>query len=263
MSPNIYTPCSACGASLSDSEWRHHLRVCPSCGAYQPLGAHERLDLVLDKGSKSELDADLFGNDPLSFDGYADKLAGLQKKTNLTEAVVTALGEIEHMPVVVGVMDSRFLMGSMGIAVGEKITRAVELAQEKRLPLILFCASGGARMQEGIYSLMQMVKTSAAVADFQADGGLYISVLTHPTTGGVIASFASLGDIMLAEPGALIGFTGPRVIEQTIGQRLPEGFQRSEFQMEHGFVDQIVKRGDMRAVLAKLLRLHDCGVNNR
>lgn len=263
MSPDTLTPCSACGAPLSAAEWRHHLRVCPSCGAYQPLGAHERLDLVLDKNSKVELDADLFGDDPLSFSGYSDKLAALQEKTGLTESTVTALGEIEHMPVVIGVMDSRFLMGSMGVAVGEKITRAVELAHEKRLPLILFCASGGARMQEGIYSLMQMVKTSAAVADFQADVGLYISVLTHPTTGGVIASFASLGDITLAEPGALIGFTGPRVIEQTIGQRLPEGFQRSEFQMEHGFVDQIVKRSDMRATLAKLLRLHDCGVSSR
>ena len=238
-----------------------NLRVCPACGAYQPLGAYERLHLVLDENSLEELDADIAGDDPLFFPGYEEKLDGLREKTGLTEAVVTAKGRITGIPVVTGVLDSRFLMGSMGTAVGEKVTRAIELAHTHHLPLILFCASGGARMQEGVFGLMQMVKTSAAVADFKADGGLYISVLTHPTTGGVIASFASLGDITLAEPGALIGFTGPRVIEQTIGQRLPEGFQRSEFQMEHGFVDAIVQRSDLRRTLHQLLRLHECGVN--
>ena len=181
-------------------------------------------------------------------------------KTGMREAAVTVVGDIERMPAVVCVLSSAFFMGSMGVAVGEKLTLAIEYARDHRLPLIIFSASGGARMQEGILSLMQMAKTSAAVADFQAAGGLFISVLTHPTTGGVIASFASLGDIMLAEPGALIGFAGPRVIEQTIGQKLPEGFQRSEFQQEHGFVDQIVPPHQMREVLSRLLRLHKSGV---
>ena len=261
MSAEAMTPCSACGKLLTGAQWRDNLRVCPECGAYQPLGAFERLHLVLDEGSMKELDADIAGDDPLCFPGYEEKLDGLREKTGLSEAVVTACGNIEGIPVVTGVLDSRFLMGSMGTAVGEKITRAVELAKMHRRPLIFFCASGGARMQEGIFSLMQMVKTSAAIAAFKDAGGLYISILTHPTTGGVIASFASLGDITLAEPGALIGFTGPRVIEQTIGQRLPEGFQRSEFQMEHGFVDQIIPRDALRETLGRLLRLHNYGVN--
>jgi len=212
--------------------------------------------MILDPGTQAELNADLVGGDPLAFPGYVDKLCDQRMKTGMREAAVTVVGEVEHMPAVVCVLSSEFFMGSMGVAVGEKMTLAVEYARDHRLPLIIFSASGGARMQEGILSLMQMAKTSAAVADFQAAGGLYISVLTHPTTGGVIASFASLGDVMLAEPGALIGFAGPRVIEQTIGQKLPEGFQRSEFQQEHGFVDQIVPPQEMRAVLAKLLRLH-------
>ena len=212
--------------------------------------------MILDPGSMVELNADLVGGDPLSFPGYLDKLGDQRMKTGMREAAVTVVGDIERMPAVVCVLSSAFFMGSMGVAVGEKLTLAIEYARDHHLPLIIFSASGGARMQEGILSLMQMAKTSAAVADFQAAGGLYISVLTHPTTGGVIASFASLGDIMLAEPGALIGFAGPRVIEQTIGQKLPEGFQRSEFQQEHGFVDQIVALQDMRTVLAHLLRLH-------
>ena len=224
--------------------------------APEMLTARERLDMVLDPGTAVELNADLVGGDPLSFPGYVDKLCDQRMKTGMREAAVTVTGEIERMPAVVCVLSSEFFMGSMGVAVGEKMTLAVEYARVHRLPLIIFSASGGARMQEGILSLMQMAKTSAAVADFQEAGGLYISVLTHPTTGGVIASFASLGDIILAEPGALIGFAGPRVIEQTIGQKLPEGFQRSEFQQEHGFVDQIVPPHEMRAVLARILRLH-------
>jgi len=226
----------------------------------EALTAQERFDLILDAGTQRELYADLVGGDPLAFPGYAEKLDAQREKTGMREALVAAEGEIEGMQAVVCVLSSAFFMGSMGAGVGEKLTRAVEHAKACRLPLIIFSASGGARMQEGIVSLMQMAKTSAAVADFQAAGGLYISVLTHPTTGGVIASFASLGDIILAEPGALIGFAGPRVIEQTIGQKLPEGFQRSEFQQEHGFVDQIVPPQEMRAVLAQLLRLHGCGV---
>ena len=180
----------------------------------------------------------------------------MRQKTGLSEAVVTATGRIEGRKVAVAVLDSRFLMGSMSAAVGEKVTRLIEHATRNRLPVVIFSASGGARMQEGILSLMQMAKTSAALARHSQKGGLFISVLTDPTTGGVTASFASLGDITLAEPGALIGFAGPRVIEQTIGQKLPEGFQRAEYLEEHGFVDQIVPRKQMRAVLAQLLTLH-------
>ena len=218
--------------------------------------AHERLSMLLDPGTRVDLNPALVGGDPLGFPGYPEKIGAQQDKTGMSEAAVTVVGEIERMRAVVCVLDSAFFMGSMGTAVGERITLAVEYAHEHRLPLIIFSASGGARMQEGILSLMQMAKTSAAIAAFQEDGGLYISVLTHPTTGGVAASFASLGDIMLAEPGALIGFAGPRVIEQTIGQKLPEGFQRSEFQLDHGFVDQIVPHDQMREVIARLLRLH-------
>ena len=224
--------------------------------APEHTGAYERLALVLDSGSMHELNQAVVGGDPLAFPGYEEKLLAQRVKTEMLEAVVTAEGTIDGMRCVVCVLDSAFFMGSMGVGVGEKVTLAVEYARDHARPLIMFSASGGARMQEGIFSLMQMAKTSAAVADFKAKGGLYISVLTHPTTGGVAASFASLGDIMLAEPGALIGFAGPRVIEQTIGQTLPEGFQRSEFQQEHGFVDAIVELKDMKATLSQLLKLH-------
>ena len=225
--------------------------------ALDPISARERFALILD--SWTELYGDVVGGDPLAFPGYLQKMEAQRVKTGLNEAFSCAVGSLDGARVVVGVLDSAFFMGSMGVGVGEKVTLAIEYARDHRLPLILFSASGGARMQEGILSLMQMAKTSAAIADFQAAGGLYISVLTHPTTGGVSASFASLGDIMLAEPDALIGFAGPRVIEQTIGQRLPEGFQRSEFQQAHGFVDRIVGRSELRGVLAQLLRLHGYG----
>ena len=221
-----------------------------------PLGGWARLNLVFDEGTARELAMEAHGEDPLGFPGYADKLAAQRAKTGLDEAAVAAEGRIGGERAVVCALDSRFMMGSMGTGVGERVTRAVEHAAAHRLPLIIFSASGGARMQEGVFSLLQMAKTSAAIARFQEAGGLFISVLTHPTTGGVTASFASLGDITLAEPGALIGFAGPRVIEQTIGERLPEGFQRSEFQLAHGFVDQIVPRERMRETLALLLRLH-------
>jgi len=235
------------------------LSVCPKCGYHFPIGAYYRLSTILDPGSFRELHPRLPAGDPLSFPGYRAKLESSQRKTGLTEAAVTATGTIGGRRCVVGVLDSRFLMGSMSAAVGEKITLAIEFAAKSRLPLILFAASGGARMQEGILSLMQMAKTSAALARFSEKGLLYISVLTDPTTGGVTASFASLGDIILAEPGALIGFAGPRVIQQTIGETLPEGFQRSEFQMEHGFVDAVVPRAEMRDTLSRLLRLHEKG----
>ena len=251
-----FVECKQCGRRAARTLWARSLYVCPNCGYHMPIGGYYRLSLVLDHGSFRELDADLAPQDVLHFPQYPDKLTAAAAKTGLKEAAVTATGKIGGVQTVVAVLDSRFFMGSMSTAVGEKITRAVEYAADKHLPLVIFSASGGARMQEGIFSLMQMAKTSAALERFSRRGGLYISVLTHPTTGGVTASFASLGDIMLAEPGALIGFAGPRVIEQTIGEKLPHGFQRSEFQLEHGFLDQVVPRAAMKETLERILRLH-------
>ena len=251
--------CSACGEESPHLEWDRNLQVCPRCGFHAPVGAYYRLANILDPGSFQELEERLAPADPLAFPGYPAKLAALEEETGLRDAAVAALGRIEGRRAVFAVLDSRFLMGSMGTAVGEKVTRAAEYAARKKLPLILFSASGGARMQEGIFSLMQMAKTAAAIQQFQSRGGLYISCLTHPTTGGVTASFASLGDIMLAEPGALIGFAGPRVIEQTIKEQLPEGFQRAEYLLDHGFLDQIVPRQEWRSVLSRLLALHEKG----
>ena len=255
----VFQQCPACGTMVSERDLARALYVCPRCGHHHKIGAYPRLSMLLDPNTFQELDETLTGGDPLDFPGYPDKLSGLREKTGLTEAAVTARGKINGRPVAVAVLDSRFLMGSMGVAVGEKIARLAELARKQRLPLIICSASGGARMQEGILSLMQMAKTSAALERFSAAGGLYISVLTHPTTGGVTASFASLGDITLAEPGALIGFAGPRVIEQTIGQKLPEGFQSAEYLEEHGFVDQIVPRAQLRETISRLLVLHEKG----
>ena len=251
--------CPHCGGESQRKDVAAALSVCPLCGYHFPMGAYYRLSSVLDPGSFRELFTKVSAADPLAFPGYREKLSAAQRRTGLSEAVVTALGTIDGRKCVVGVLDSRFLMGSMSAAVGEKLTLAIEYAGKSRLPLILFAASGGARMQEGILSLMQMAKTSAALARFAEKGLLYISVLTDPTTGGVTASFASLGDIILAEPGALIGFAGPRVIQQTIGETLPEGFQRAEFQMEHGFVDAVVPRKDLRDTLIRLLKLHGKG----
>ncbi len=248
--------CPACGVSLAMQEFVENLMVCPKCGHHMPIGAYYRMSLLMDSHSFKELDSGLMGGDPLRFPGYLAKLAGFRQRTGLREAVVTAKGKIGGHNVVMAVLDSRFLMGSMGFAVGEKVTRAIIAAQKAKLPLIVFSASGGARMQEGIISLMQMAKTSAAVQRFSDAGGLYIVCMTHPTTGGVTASFASLADITLAEPKALIGFAGPRVIEQTIGQTLPEGFQRAEFLQEHGFVDEIVPRAQLKEKLTNLLNLH-------
>ena len=251
--------CPQCGGESERRAVAAALSVCPLCGYHFPMGAYYRLSSVLDSGSFRELNEKLTSNDPLHFPGYGAKLDAARRKTGMNEAAVTAVGTIGGSRCVVGVLDSRFLMGSMSAAVGEKLTLAIEHAIKNKLPLILFAASGGARMQEGILSLMQMAKTSAALARFAEKGLLYISVLTDPTTGGVTASFASLGDIILAEPGALIGFAGPRVIQQTIGQTLPEGFQRAEFQMEHGFVDAVVPRAQMRDTLSRLLRIHTQG----
>ena len=251
--------CPRCGQDSERKLVAQALYVCPKCGHHLPLGAYYRLSTILDPGSFRELNGKLSAADPLKFPGYREKLDAARRKTGLQEAVVTAAGTIDGRRCVVGVMDSRFLMGSMSAAVGEKVTLAIEYAAKNKLPLVLFCASGGARMQEGILSLMQMAKTSAALAQFSQKGLLFISVLTDPTTGGVTASFASLGAVILAEPGALIGFAGPRVIQQTIGETLPEGFQRAEYQDGHGFVDAVVPRSRLRETLSRLLRLHEKG----
>ena len=251
--------CPKCLRDIPIAQKEENLSVCPHCGYHWPIGAGRRLEILMDAGRYRELNADLCAADPLHFPGYPEKLAKAREATGMNEAVLTATGRIHGRRCVVCVLDGRFMMGSMGAAVGEKLTLAIEHAQRNRLPLIIFSASGGARMQEGILSLMQMAKTSAALRRFSEKGLLYICVLTDPTTGGVTASFASLGDVILAEPGALIGFAGPRVIEQTIGQSLPEGFQRAEFLMEHGFIDAIVPRSALRDALAKLLMLHEGG----
>ena len=251
--------CPACSRAVPRRELVANRYVCPLCGHHYPVGAYYRLSLILDKGTFRELDAGLASNDPLDFPGYETKLDQARRRTGMNEGVVTATGRMGGQRVAVGAIDSRFFMGSMSAALGEKATRLVEFADKYRLPLILFSASGGARMQEGILSLMQMAKTSAALERFSQRGGLYISVFTHPTTGGVTASFASLGDIILSEPGALIGFAGPRVIEQTIGEKLPEGFQTAEYLLEHGFLDAIVPRPQLRTTLLQILKLHGKG----
>ena len=224
--------------------------------ADEGLSAKNRIYYIIDKGSFIETNKKLKFSNPIEFPEYEEKYNKAVNKTNMNEAVITGIASIEGIKCVLAVMDKRFFMASMGRVVGEKITAAVELADRKKLPLIIYCASGGARMQEGIFSLMQMAKTSAAIEKFSSNGGLYIAVLTNPTTGGVTVSFASLADITLAEPKALIGFAGPRVIEQTIGKKLPEGFQTAEYLKEHGFIDEIVPIKEQREVLAKLLRLH-------
>ena len=251
-----WVKCDNCKEILYKEELHKNLSVCPNCGKHFRLSARRRIKQIADEGTFEEIGRDILTKDPLNFEGYLKKVELLKEKTKIEEAVKCGICEIEGEKAVLGVMDGNFLMGSMGSAVGERITLAIETAIKNKLPLIMFCVSGGARMQEGIVSLMQMAKTSSAIAKLNEAGILYISVFTDPTTGGVTASFASLGDIILAEPKALIGFAGPRVIEQTIKQKLPEGFQRSEFLLEHGFVDKIVERKDMKEVLAKLIRLH-------
>ena len=251
--------CNKCGGAIIAEDVKKDHYICPKCGGYFRVHARRRIEMVTDEGSFEEWDSDLQGGNPLEYKGYEEKLKKLQEKTGLSEAVVTGKAKIDGRETAIGVCDGRFLMASMGEAVGEKIARAVERATKERLPVILFACSGGARMQEGIVSLMQMAKTSAALKHHSDAGLLYISILTDPTTGGVTASFAMLGDVILAEPKALIGFAGPRVIEQTIGQKLPEGFQRAEFLLEHGFLDAIVERPQMKAVLSKILALHENG----
>ena len=251
-----WVKCSNCKEILYKEDVKNNFSVCPCCGKHFRISARRRINQIIDEGTFKELDEDMQTSDILKFEGYKDKIKLLQEKTNIKEAIKIGIGNIYGEKVAIGVMDSNFLMGSMGCVVGEKVSRLVEKAIENQLPVILFCVSGGARMQEGMISLMQMAKTSAAIAKLDEAGLLYISVLTDPTTGGVTASFASLGDIILAEPKALIGFAGPRVIEQTIKQKLPDGFQSSEFLLEHGFIDKIVERKDMKETLYTILRLH-------
>lgn len=257
-----WVKCDSCKEILYKEDVHKNYSVCPNCGKHFRISARRRLEQIVDENTFEEMDSNLQTTDPLQFEGYTKKIALLQEKTKINEAVKTGIGKINGEQAVISIMDGNFLMGSMGCVVGEKITRAIETAIEKRLPLIMFCVSGGARMQEGIISLMQMAKTSSALAKLDDAGLLYISVLTDPTTGGVTASFAMLGDIILAEPDALIGFAGPRVIEQTLKQKLPEGFQRSEFLLEHGFIDKIVTRKDMKDTLSQILKLHKGGNNN-
>lgn len=248
--------CNKCGSAIIAEDVKRGYYICPKCGGYFRVHAYRRIEMITDDGTFEEWDKELVGGNPMDYKGYPEKLAAVQEKTKLTEAVVTGKAEINGLETVIGVCDGRFLMSSMGEAVGEKIARAVERATKERLPVILFACSGGARMQEGIISLMQMAKTAAALKRHSDAGLLYISVLTDPTTGGVTASFAMLGDVILAEPKALIGFAGPRVIEQTIGQKLPKGFQRSEFLLEHGFIDRIVAREEQKTVLSEILQMH-------
>lgn len=252
----IYIKCPKCKQNIYRPDLKNTLGICTHCGYYYPLSARARLSFIVDKNSFKELDKDLIGGNPLEFEGYEEKISKYQEKIQQKEAVITGKAKIEEQDVVIAIMDSSFMMGSMGSAVGEKVTRAIETATKEQLPLIIFTASGGARMQEGIFSLMQMAKTSAALAKHHAAGLLYISVLTDPTTGGVTASFATLGDIILAEPGALIGFAGPRVIEQTLKEKLPEGFQRAEFLLQKGQIDAIVKRKELKKTLGMLLDFH-------
>lgn len=252
----LFEKCPKCHKRLSKQEIVQHSFLCPYCQHHFRLRAIERLHLTVDKGSFEEYFSSKKKSNPLEMPGYSEKLAENRLESGMDEAVITGIGKIKGYEYAIAIMDSYFLMGSMGTVVGEKITSLTELATKNRLPLIIFSTSGGARMQEGIFSLMQMVKTSAAIGRHHQAGLLYILVLTHPTTGGVSASFASLGDIIIAEPDALIGFAGPRVIKQTINQTLPKGFQRSEFLLEKGFVDQVVNRQELRERIAKLSKLH-------
>lgn len=234
-------------------------KICPNCGGHFRLGAWERIELTADENTFEEINKNLISKNPMDYPDYEKIIEKYQQHSGLKEGVVTGICKIEGFKTVLAVMDSNFMMGSMGSVVGEKVTRAIEKATELNLPIIIFTASGGARMQEGIISLMQMAKTSSALARHNEKGLLYITVLTDPTTGGVTASFAMLGDIILSEPKALIGFAGQRVIEGTINEKLPEGFQRAEFQLEHGFVDAIIERSELKETLGKILKLHLIG----
>lgn len=253
----LWTKCAGCSEALYNKALEENLKVCPKCGYHFTLDARERINTLLDADTFNEFDKDMISADPLGFKGpktYKDKVAEDQKATGLNDAVITGQGLLDNKKVIIGVTDSRFIMGSMGSVVGEKITNAIETATGEKAPIIIVSGSGGgARMYEGMFSLMQMAKTSLALSNHNKAGLLFISVLTNPTMAGVMASFAGLGDIIMAEPKALIGFTGPRVIEQTIKQKLPEGFQRSEFLLEHGLIDMIINRKVLKSTLSSLL----------
>lgn len=251
----MFTKCPQCQKSIYSKDLGHE-RVCPECGYSFRIRAKERIQLITDQDSFEEWDAEMAPSNPLDFPGYKEKWEKAQEKSHLNEAVVTGKATINGAPTVIGVMDATFMMGSMGHIVGEKITLAVERAMKEKLPVILFTASGGARMQEGIISLMQMAKISGALARHSEAGLLYVPVLTDPTTGGVTASFAMQGDIILSEPRALVGFAGKRVIEQTIKEKLPDDFQSAESVLENGFIDKIVPRNELKHVLGSLLKIH-------
>lgn len=251
----MWIKCNTCKSIIYKKEVTEY-KLCPDCDAHFRMSPEERIAITCDEGSFTELDSNMRPMNPMRYPGYDEVIENAQKKAGIPEAVVTGHAKIDGYEVVLAIMDSHFMMGSMGSVVGEKVTRAVEYATQYRLPIIIFTTSGGARMQEGIMSLMQMAKVSAALARHDEAGLLYVTVLTDPTTGGVTASFAMLGDIILAEPKALIGFAGQRVIQGTIHQKLPEGFQRAEFQLEHGFADRIVHRTKLKEELATILKLH-------
>lgn len=259
LNEGLWRKCSSCNNIIYNKDWEENLHVCPHCGFHDKLTGLERIQSLIDQDTFVETANNLVSGDPLRFhDGeisYTDRIKKAMDKTKLREAVITGYGELNGLPVEIAVMDFSFQGGSMGSVVGEKITLAIESATRNKRPLIIVSASGGARMHEGILSLMQMAKTSAALKLFSQNGGLFLSVLTNPTSGGVTASFAMLGDFILAEKGAFVGFAGPRVIEQTIRQKLPPGFQRSEFQLEHGFVDIIVERKDLKNKIAAIIEL--------
>lgn len=257
----MWCKCDDCGSILYKEDVDKNLSVCPNCNYHFKISPKERIDITFDKGTFKELYKNIGVRNPLDFPEYYDKVTKIQRKTHEDEGVVCGIGEINGIKVCTAIMSSFFMMGSMGTVVGEKITRIVEEAIRSKLPLIIFTASGGARMQEGMFSLMQMAKVSAAIAKHDLNKLLYITVLTHPTTGGVTASFAMEGDIILSEPKALIGFAGRRVIENTINQELPENFQTAEFLLEKGFVDRIVERSDMKETLYKILKLHEVNKN--
>ncbi|MBP0724049.1 acetyl-CoA carboxylase carboxyltransferase subunit beta [Bacillus sp. RG28] len=256
----VMTKCPKCKKISITKELQKNLKVCNGCGFHHQMSAFERIESLIDEDTFVEFDKDMISANPLKFPDYIEKLESDRKKTDLNEAIVTGKGTIDGLPVVIAIMDSRFRMGSMGSVVGEKITRAIERATEEFLPFIIFTASGGARMQEGILSLMQMAKTSAALKRHSENGCLIISIMTNPTTGGVSASFASLGDFNFAEPGALIGFAGRRIIEQTIREELPEDFQTAEFLLDHGQLDAVLPRNEMKSKLYTILTLHEGGV---
>ena len=259
----VFVKCEQCEASLYERVVKQNNHVCPVCQNHFRIDVDTRLRMTIDEGSFKELDEFLMSTNPLHMPGYEKKLIAARNITKRNNAFVSGAATIAGIEVAIGVLDSYFMMGSMGSVVGEKVTRLIEFAIKETLPLIIFSASGGARMQEGILSLMQMAKTSAALHKLDVQGGLFISVMTHPTTGGVAASFASLGDINIAEMSSLIGFAGPRVIKQTIQQELPEGFQTAEFQLDHGQVDLVVHRQDMKKTLFHILKLHQGGLYER